>query len=254
MRARALPSAGNPGHDRRMVNIFTARAHHAYQVVVRYVWALVWVVVVGAVGALITFRDELLPDDIKTNWRLLKMAPHWDWGWWVLVVAAVLLCVILEASFRLKREVEIERDGLAGKLDEIGQDRALAWQTFSWGGDGTLSPTSLGGVGIKFENISQKMIEYNFSAISVYCEGNRVALQEGYSGGFINHGQSLTYSVQFSPPIELKLPLTITVEFEIEYDNVPAINKRVVGRRVCNLIHILSPFTVTDTIENWVER
>src|SRR5271166_1310152 len=56
-------------------------------------WWLASVLVFGVGAALLTWRDELLPEDAKQRWRVLNMIPHWSWGWWVVAVTLPSLLI-----------------------------------------------------------------------------------------------------------------------------------------------------------------
>jgi hypothetical protein len=87
---------------------FRDRFEHRRTVLFKPGWAFLYVVLLGAPTALLTWRDELLPENLKDEWRVLKMLPHWDWGWWALGISALIILIILESSFRVNRRLKGE--------------------------------------------------------------------------------------------------------------------------------------------------
>jgi hypothetical protein len=84
----------------RLAKLISERAEHGCDVLFRPGWAIVSIVVLGLGGALLTWRDELLPHELKEKLRVLKMLPHWDWGWWAVIVSVLVILLVLEFSFR----------------------------------------------------------------------------------------------------------------------------------------------------------
>jgi hypothetical protein len=90
--------------------MLSGRAAHWREVLFRPTWTIVFVGGFGFVGGLLTWRDELLPDILKEHFRVLKMLPHWEWGWWALVVSFLIIGVILESSYRVTGRLRREND------------------------------------------------------------------------------------------------------------------------------------------------
>ncbi len=241
--------------DRGMDNWFTARVRHAYEVLVRHAWALGWAAFFGVIGGLITWRDELLPDDIKAKWRVLKMLPHWDWGWWALITAAVMIAIILEASFRIRRENDNQVSVLAEKLKAIGLDRSILYMNLGLNGDGSADPKSISGASVYFKNNAEMMYSYRFIKTEVFIDGKSIPLQqEGPGESYIHKDQELQYRMAFMELYPLTIPQSITVDFEIEYDNVPPVMKRVTGRRITYTLHSVNPTESINLINSQIER
>jgi hypothetical protein len=119
------------------------RAAYWREVLFRPTWAIVFVGGFGFVGGLLTWRDELLPDSLKERFRVLKMLPHRDWGWWALVISLLIICVVLESSYRLNRRLKAENDAhdlqkqfidaQRAHTEELRQQRVLRDQENSTG-------------------------------------------------------------------------------------------------------------------------
>ncbi len=92
-----------------MLKWFTDRAKHFYAIVLRQIWAMAWVTLVTILAAALTWRDEILPPEIAKNWRvpaMISMLPHWDWGWWAILSAMLVIAVLIDGSFRINKNLE----------------------------------------------------------------------------------------------------------------------------------------------------
>jgi hypothetical protein len=82
------------------------RAIHFWQIVLKHVFALCFVLLFSAGSAALTWRDELLPPNLAHKWRVPTMMPHWDWGWWVLISAAIILVILIDGSYRVHADLK----------------------------------------------------------------------------------------------------------------------------------------------------
>jgi len=100
------------------------RASHFSEILLRRAWSLSFAVIFSAFAAAITWRDELLSPETAQKWRVLNMMPHWDWGWWVLISAAVILAILIDGSFRIHAGLKETHKKDIEKLErELGQFR-----------------------------------------------------------------------------------------------------------------------------------
>lgn len=101
-----------------MARTGTGRLRHFQEVVVIPTWRLGVYLVAELVGTALTWRDLLIPPRYQSKWHL-DVLPHWEWGWWAVGTAFILLVTLFEHSFRVRRKVEEERDAAIQRASNL---------------------------------------------------------------------------------------------------------------------------------------
>ncbi len=215
-----------------------ARLRHVYEVFLRHAWSLVWVGIFGVLGGVLTWRDELLPEDFKQQLRLLKVLPHWSWGWWAVAVFGAAFLIVIEGSFSVRRRFERENGALASKLDTLASDRCLVFNQVQLSlladrhvDDGLI--IRLHSVALVIDNNSEFLLRYTMDSIAVSYEGTEAKMQPfENNGGLIHKGKPATfYTGAFKEAILLRsLPAQIFISFDTTYDSVPSLRRRTFGK------------------------
>ncbi len=238
--------------------MWIGRLKHYHHALIVPAWTFSAFVFFDLVGAFFTYRDLLVSKADQVRWHLDAL-PHWDWGWWVLGSAAVFLLLILENSFKLIRAVERERDATRDTLKEIALDRCLTFNNISMvaeliAGDAFVVKR----LSILFENLSEKTLYYGITSLKFQIGSADIPFimpTNNSASGYIHRNQQQSYSGNLSPPLLLpELPFDVTVDFTIEYDNVPPIGKRTTYRRVQNTFESFEPLQWRSLILSQDER
>ena len=231
-----------------MPNPLVARGKHIYEVVLRHLWRLAWVLLFGVVGGVLTWRDELLPENIKSKWRVLKMLPHWDWGWWVLIFATICVIIIFEASYQLRIRADAENLRLRSTLEGISLERPIAFDNIHVTYDSSGPPHKISSIGVCFKNLSINLMEYTVTVNSFYFDGRLINI----SPNELNHGHihkdiGMRYTFNLLEPVLSHDGMSVIIDFDISYDNVPSIKARSTGRRVAYTFRSIIP-SVADSL------
>jgi hypothetical protein len=179
-----------------------ARAMHFYAIAVRQLWQLFFVVIFGTLAGLVTWRDELLSPDSARHYRVLAMIPHWDWGWWVLVVAAFVIAVMVDGSYRITSELNRRVEELSIKPSSdltvaVTEGMGLCAET----DQAPLRPTKT--IMVRVKNVGNKLI----------C-GCQVAIIDGLTPYFVTTPFDLKIGEHMDFPI-IHIPLSMPEQPEI---------------------------------------
>ena len=96
----------------------TGRLRHFREIAVVPLWRLGAYLLVEVVGTALTWRDLLVSPANQQRWGL-SVLPHWDWGWWALGSAVVVIATLFEQSYRTRRKTESERDEALASVDDV---------------------------------------------------------------------------------------------------------------------------------------
>jgi hypothetical protein len=74
-------------------------------VLIRPAWRYLFVLPTSFFGTVAWARDEFLSPETAEKLKMPLWLPHWPWYLWVITTLAIIIALILEASFRLSREL-----------------------------------------------------------------------------------------------------------------------------------------------------
>jgi len=241
-----------------MDNPFSRRIAHAHEVLTQHIWWMFSVVVFGLGAALFTWRDEVLPDDIKQNWRVLNMLPRWDWGWWVVSVAMPLLVIVLESSYRVRRRMEAEKAAILQTLQQIGLDRPVVFETI---GLENITPLHDGShllrrITFRFRNTGTKVLRYRIVRSVFQIENVEATAEDpNITRGYISAGEALSYGGDLSSQIIIpSFPFSVRLHLIMEYDNVPPVAIRIFETETLYSFNSIQPIVWTNVILKRDER
>jgi len=157
----------------------------------------------------------------------------------VLSFIVIVCCRFLIAPSRLYSTLVSDRDGLRTQLIAIGSERPLAYENADFriyriSNNATDCDLE---VKIVFKNHGARMLRWRMIGASFEADGvtaQTIPISQYY---FVNKGQV----AWFHYPSLMKVlcsswPITATVMFELEYDNVPPVNIRITKRVIRFLI------------------
>jgi hypothetical protein len=208
----------------------TNRLRHARDLVPRRSWLLAGLIVVGLVGALLTWRDQLPPGEFRAR---LGVLPHWSWGWWVLTMSLLALALVVESSFRARRRLELEQDKIRQDLRSFGPESCLSIDRISLNTGSIRDREFFEGIHISFRNISADDITFKLTVRSVTINGIALALPDGaFLDGIARPGREAPLDVTFVAGIFLFSLNRIIIDFDLQYDNIPPLLSRTLKRRM----------------------
>jgi hypothetical protein len=209
------------------------RLRHACDLVLRRSWLLAALIVLGVVGGLLTWRDQLVPGDVRARLGLLNMLPRWSWAWWVLAVALLTLALVVESSFCTKRRLELEQERIHQELRTFGPENCLSIDRISLNTISIRDLEFFEGIHIAFRNISAADITFKLTVRSVTINGIALALPDDASlDGVAQAGRESPFDVTFIAGLFLFSLNRIVIEFDIQYDNMPALLSRALKRKM----------------------
>jgi hypothetical protein len=182
-----------------------------------------------------------------------QIAPLPLWVWLLLIFAGGFVCAV----FRVYKKAKIETGNLRAQLEAIGQDRPLAYHAPIFNFDDLAfkkNDLRLKSWGIYLENLGEKMLRYSVKGIWLENHKGRRFLHSPVpdTGGFISARTKMTYSLISSEDHGMLLGhglgITWTIGFEIDYDNVPPINRRTTEQRISFTVVSLNPLQVGHSI------
>jgi hypothetical protein len=196
-----------------------------------------------------------LPMAVIAMGALIKpeIAPLPIWEWAILVFVAGFVCAV----FRVYRSARLDAKALNAQLVQIGLDRPLTFVVPNFGAVKISDGFLIKRIEFVFENRSDRMISYNVVTLDASVNGIIVAHGPAASGfGYISGRDKTAYSLEVSQGdgFFVTLPITLDMSFGVEYDNVPAISKRVTERTVQYVISSIEPMIAKNVITKYAEK
>jgi hypothetical protein len=211
----------------------TNRLKHARDLLLCRSWPLAALIVVGVVGGLLTWRDQLIPSQFKAKLGVLNTLPRWSWGWWVLATSLLMLAAVIEASFRARRRFELEQDKIRQDLRSFGPENCLSVDRISLNTGSIRDRQFFEGIHISFRNISADDIVFKLTVRSVTINGIALALpDDAFLDGIARPGREAPLDVTFVAGIFLFSLNRIIIDYDIQYDNIPPLLARTLKRRM----------------------
>jgi hypothetical protein len=155
----------------------------------------------------------------------------------------------LSEAQRLAKEATERVSEIQRRLDEIGADRPISYETLTLDAQRRDGIVLLSGVTLVFQNASDRTMHYTFKDVTLHVNDDPVALQDPEeASGLIGHREEMGYVVAPLEPVEIPRFSEIIVDFNIDYDNQPPLRTRTTGRRVSCKLESLEPLAATFVI------
>lgn len=197
------------------------RLVHFHMIVVRPIWAWIVTGLLGFASLLAFLRDEFLPQELDQKLKLLNIAPHWQWYWWMIAFLSMFICVVIEGSFRASETSEKEIGLLKDKLSLVSIKRPFSYVDLSVvaGPPGVLRQIEL-----IYRNKSDDLLQYKNNNIHVDVNGDPIPLGNiSHEMQYIPPGEDRTFGIRMDGAKPIALPFSITVASDVSYDNVPSL-------------------------------
>lgn len=180
-----------------------------------------------------------------------EVLPLQTWEWFVLVFG----CGLAVAVFRAYRTLFNEAEQLTRRLREVSAERPIVFSRLGISRDREGSPFVLTGIAVWFKNQSNLMMLYTFTKYVLSSDGKSIeAKLPNSASGVIHKDEELSFNIAPAFTPVMTVPFSITVDYLIEYDNIPPTQRRVTGRKLTYTFWGMSGAEISNIVDSWTEE